>query len=347
MRVFYGKLPLGLIFLMILTFKITACVPLSEKMKQSPNFNNGHFHNFEKTQGKSLWNFIKTRLTTEWADWPDHREFPKQPQPPKSVGGEKLRVTYINHATLLIQAGGLNILTDPHFSERCSPVQFAGPKRVHSPGVPFEELPKIDVVLISHDHYDHLDLPTIEKLVKRNQPQFFVGLGVKSRFNHEANVTELDWWESTEVTQDLKIHFVEVQHFSGRLPWDRNSTLWGGFVIELAGHKIYFGGDSGYGGHYLRTYERFGHMDLSLLPIGAYAPRDFMGPVHVDPEQAVQAHQDLKSKKSIGMHFGTFQLTAEEIDEPLRLLKTETKKAGLAENSFITLKPGQSVELTE
>jgi L-ascorbate metabolism protein UlaG (beta-lactamase superfamily) len=314
---------------------------MSDKMKQSPNFKNGQFHNAKSLPNKSLWTFLKIRLTTEWADWPDHREFPKQPRPPSKVVADELRVTYINHATLLIQGAGFNILTDPHYSERCSPVSFAGPKRVHDPGVTFEDLPKIDVVLISHDHYDHLDLPTIEKLVNRDQPKFVVGLGVKSRFENDATVTELDWWESLELTKDLKVHFVEVQHFSGRTLWDGNSTLWGGFVIELAAFKIYFGGDSGYGKHYQKTYEKFGAMDLSLLPIGAYAPRDFMGPVHIDPQEAVQAHKDLRSTKSIGMHFGTFQLTAEKMEEPVHLLKEEAKKQGLTSDAFMALEPGQ------
>ncbi len=335
----------NLLALISLIFSSPACVPTSQKMKKSPNFKNGQFHNFENIESKSLWKFLKTRATTEWASWPEHREFPKQPKPPQRVEGSEVRVTYINHATLLIQAGGFNILTDPQYSKRCSPVSFAGPKRVHAPGVLFEDLPPIDIVLISHDHYDHLDLPSIEKLQTRDQPKFLVGLGVKSRFKDKAYVTELDWWQNVEISKDLRIHFVEVQHFSGRYPWDRNSTLWGGFVIELIGRKIYFGGDSGYGGHYLRTYEKFGPMDLSLIPIGAYAPREFMGPVHVDPKQAVQAHLDLKSKKSMGMHFGTFQLTAEEIDEPTRLLKQEVKNAGLGEEAFISLIPGQFLDL--
>ena len=151
----------------------------------------------------------------------------------------------------------------------------------------------------------------------------------------------MDWWEEFTISEKFKLHFVEVQHFSGRSLWDRNSTLWGGFVLEVADRKIYFGGDSGYGGHYRKTFERFGAMDLSLLPIGAYSPREFMGPVHLDPRQAVQAHKDLKSKKSIGMHFGTFQLTAESIDEPVNLLRQESRDADLKENEFVALEPGQ------
>ena len=329
------------IFLILTLFSNSACATVTRKMESSMHFKDGKFHNTGEIPAKSFWKFLTMRMSTKWEKWPDKREFSEGKKPLEKVDGSDIRVTFINHATLLIQVGGYNILTDPQYSKRCSPLSFLGPQRVHLPGIPFEKLPKIDVVVVSHDHYDHLDLDTIERLVKRDNPKIFVGLGVKERINTNDNVREMDWWEEFTISEKFKLHFVEVQHFSGRSLWDRNSTLWGGFVLEVADRKIYFGGDSGYGGHYRQTFERFGAMDLSLLPIGAYSPREFMGPVHLDPRQAVQAHKDLKSKKSIGMHFGTFQLTAESIDEPVNLLRKESRDADLKENEFVALEPGQ------
>ena len=242
------------------------------------------------------------------------------------VSGSEIRATFINHSTVLIQTGGYNIITDPIYSERCSPVSFLGPKRVRNPGIRFDDLPKIDVIIISHDHYDHLDLPTVERLVARDHPKIYLGLGVGERLDSMHNVTELDWWQRVEVGKDFYLSFVPVQHFSGRTLWDRNSTLWGGFVLEIGKRKIYFGGDSGYADHYKQTFEKFGAMDLALLPVGGYAPRDFMSFAHLDPRQAVQAHLDLHSRQSIGIHFGTFQLTSESMDEPIQLLDERKRR---------------------
>lgn len=312
-------------------------------MKNS-NFKDGIFHNTHPTKAKSLWEAIKMRVQTEWATWPDWVEIKLGEKPQSKVEGT-VKVTFINHATFLIQGAGYNILTDPVYSKRCSPFSFAGPKRVHAPAIPFEDLPKIDVILISHDHYDHLDLATIESLVARDNPQIYAGLGVSRRFDSKTKVSELDWWQSAAIDEKLKVTFAEVQHFSGRTLFDRNTTLWGGFIIHLEDKKIYFGGDSGYGEHYKKTFDKYGAIDLALLPIGAYAPRAFMGPIHMDPKQAVQAHLDLQAKKSIGMHYGTFQLTAETRDEPESLLVKERQNAGLKDSEFITLELGQFYSL--
>jgi len=293
------------------------------------------------------------RIRTPWADWPEEVINEPAPRPPAYVDDGSIRVTHIIHSTVLIQAGGINILTDPIYSERCSPVSFAGPKRVRKPGIKFEDLPKIDIVLISHDHYDHLDLPTIKKLMDRDQPKFYMGLGVGEHLEslvedqelNQNSVQELDWWERLELDTRLSISFVPVQHFSGRTLTDRNTTLWGGFVVELDGRKIYFGGDTGYADHFKQTRDRFGPMDLSLLPIGAYAPRDFMRYAHLDPKEAVKAHQDLGSKKSIGIHYGSFHLTAEPIDEPPRLLRKELIESKIDPNDFQALGFGQPLIL--
>ena len=310
---------------------------------RSPHFKDGKFSNGIEPD-KSWWDLIVSKVKDDWSAWPDWVESPYGSIPPKKVHGSDIRVTPINHSTVLIQTGGYNILTDPIYSESCSPIPFTL-KRVRNPGIRFEELPKIDVVIISHDHYDHLDLPTINRIVARDHPKIYLGLGVGERLESMTNVKELDWWEGTVVGKNFSLFFVPVQHFSGRTPFDQYSTLWGGFVLEINGRKIYFGGDSGYASHYKDTFDKFGPMDVSLLPIGGYAPRHFMAFPHLDPKQAVQAHQDLRSRKSIGIHFGTFRLTAERIDEPIELLAKETKMAGLKEEDFIAAEFGDPVVL--
>lgn len=316
----------------------------SDERSRSPHFIDGRFTNGIETD-KTWWDFIKMRISTEYAEWPEWIDSPYGPVPTEKVRGNEIRVTHINHSTVLIQTGGFNILTDPIYSDRASPFPFMGPKRVLNPGIRFDDLPKINVVIISHDHYDHLDLPTIERLVARDNPKILLGLGVGERLDSMNNVKELDWWEKVEIAKDFSLTFVPVQHFSGRTPFDRFSTLWGGFVIEIGKRKIYFGGDSGYANHYKKTFEKFGPLDLSLLPIGGYEPQSFMGFAHLNPKEAVQAHLDLRSRKSIGIHYGTFQLTAESIDEPINLLAKERDLAGLKEGAFITLEHGQPVVL--
>lgn len=305
------------------------------KREESAYFKEGRFRNTHDFAGKPWRKVLKMRFNSRWATWPKWVDIKAQEKPVVRVCDSKTRITFINHATLLIQVGGLNMLTDPVYAKRCSPFSFLGPKRVHKPGVAFDDLPPIDVVLISHDHYDHLDVATIDRLVKRDNPLLLMGLGVGARLPHLEDVVELDWWQH-HTFRGLRATFVEVQHFSGRTLNDRNATLWGGFVLQIGNKQIYFAGDSGYGDYLVRTYERFGPMDIAILPIGAYAPRWLMQNVHMNPEEAVQAHLDLHAAKSIGMHFGTFQLTAEPIDEPEERLKAAVKAAGLKEDAFIT-----------
>ncbi len=332
-----------LLFLFCLLSPMNACTStVEDRREKSPNYKDGVFFNVIKGEGQSFWRYFKMRFTTDYAEWPDWVEVPLGAKPNEKVFGDEVRVTFINHATFLIQTGGYNILTDPIYSKRASPLSFYGYKRVHRPAIAFNDLPKIDIVLISHDHYDHLDLDTITKIIKRDNPKIYTGLRVKKHIEVKKNVFELDWWKSAKISDSFKLTFVEVQHFSGRSYFDFNTTLWGGFVLEIGSKKIYFGGDSGYGPHYKKTYEKFGKMDLAFLPIGAYAPRYFMGHAHLDPKQAVQAHIDLKSGKSIGMHYGTFPVSAEPREEPEQLLKQETMQAQLKATDFITLELGES-----
>ncbi len=259
-------------------------------------------------------------------------------------------ITWINHSTFLIQMDGVNILTDPIFSERCSPVQWAGPKRTTPVGLQLNELPPIDFIIISHDHYDHLDTGTVEQLEaqqKDNPPTWFVPLEVKKRLIEwgAKDVVELDWWDSQQHS-GVDIHCVPAQHFSGRSLTDRNSTLWAGWVLIKNDKRFFFAGDTGYSPDFKEIGKRLGPFDVSFIPIGAYNPRWFMRGVHVDPYEAIDIHKDVQSKLSIGMHWGTFSLADEDMDEPPRALKDGLQKAGIPENHFLILKNGQMLNLT-
>jgi len=257
--------------------------------------------------------------------------------------GDSLVVTWIGHATFLVQMGGLNILTDPIFSERCSPVQFAGRRRVTPLPLDPARLPEIDCVVISHNHYDHLDRGSVRLL--GNGPTWFVPLGLKAWFARQGitNVVELDWWDQAELSNGSMVTCVPAQHFSSRSPWDRNKTLWAGWVLAIAGRRVYFAGDTGYGPHFAEIGARTGPLDLALMPIGAYQPEWFMLPVHTNPAQAVQAHLDLRAGRTIGMHWGTFILADEPILEPARLFRESADKTGLTEEEIIILLHGQTV----
>ena len=259
--------------------------------------------------------------------------------------GDSLVVTWLGHATLLVQLGGLNILTDPIFSERASPVQFAGPRRVTPLPLDPDQLPPIDVVVISHDHYDHLDRGTVRRL--GNGPLWLVPLGLKAWFTRQgvSRVKELDWWEGVELPGGGRATAVPAQHFSSRIPWRRDKALWAGWVLAAGQRRVYFAGDTGYGPHFAEIGERAGPLDLALLPIGAYRPEWFMLPVHLNPSQAVQAHLDLRARRTIGMHWGTFILADEPFQEPPRLFREAAQQAGLTAEEIILLQHGQTVVL--
>lgn len=237
------------------------------------------------------------------------------------VDGTKVRVTLIGHATVLIQVGGLNLITDPIWSERASPVSWFGPKRVQPAAIAFDDLPPIDAVLLSHSHYDHLDRPTLKALHKRGAPPIVTGLKVGAVVPGRPRVTELDWWQSHALGAGVTATYVPAQHFSARGPFDRNKTLWGGFVLETPAGTIYFSGDTGAGPHIAAIRRRFGPMRLALLPIGAYLPRWFMAPVHMSPEEAVSASETLEARTALPLHYGVFPLADDAYDEPLRVLK--------------------------
>lgn len=257
-------------------------------------------------------------------------------------------VTWIGHSTLLLQIAGTNILTDPHFTERASPFATLGPRRIVPPAVSLDELPHIDVVLISHDHYDHLDEGSVTALAAQpgGPPRFYVPLGLRRWFAaRDLPVhAEMDWWDRRD-DGPLAIHFVPAQHWSSRTPFDRNQTLWGGFVVERAGFRFIYTGDTGYSPDFRDIGARFGGFDLAAIPIGSYAPRWFMATHHVDPADAVRIHQDLGAKSSLGVHWGTFVLTDEPMDEPPAKLRDAVAAVGLAPDAFSVLRHGGTLRL--
>jgi len=262
----------------------------------------------------------------------------------ETLGVDKVAITFVNHATFLIQAGGIAILTDPVWSDRASPFRRIGPKRVRRPGVAFEDLPTIDVILLSHNHYDHLDIATQTQLRQSFAPTLLAAVGdarVVGPIGFK-DMRELDWWGEIQINDMLKVTFVPAQHFSARGLFDRQKSLWGGYMIESCGRRIYFAGDTGYSTHFSDIKARLGSPDIAMLGIGAYEPRWFMKPIHMNPAEAVCAHRDLDSRHSIGMHFGTFQLTAEAIDQPQADLRRALSESGIPESEFITLHEGET-----
>lgn len=265
---------------------------------------------------------VRWLLTRRPAAWPRFVPTPHGPPPPQRVDQGGLRVTFVNHATVLVQMDGLNFLTDPVWSDRVSPVQFAGPRRSRPPGLRLQDLPPIDAVLISHNHYDHLDIATLRHLERDHQPHVVAPLG-HSRLlarHRIGRVTELDWWHSFELSPTVRVTCVPAQHFSNRGLLDRDRALWGGFVIQGPSGNVFFAGDTGFAPHFAQIRERLGAPRLALLPIGAYRPRHVLGHVHMDPGEAVQAHRVLGAKTSLGIHYGTFGLADDGHDEPLREL---------------------------
>ncbi len=255
-----------------------------------------------------------------------------------------MALTFIGHATYLVQVAGCTIITDPVFSERASPFSFAGPKRARNPGLPIDALPSIDVVLLSHNHYDHMDLASLRALQARFNPVIVTGLrnGTYLASKGIGPVVELDWWEASDV-KSLGITYVPAQHWSSRTMLDRRRMLWGGHVVETPAGRLYFAGDSGYFGGFREIRDRLGAPAVAILPIGAYEPRWFMQSQHMNPDEAVQAHRDLGATLSLAAHWGTFQLTDEGIDEPVAALNRAKQAAGVAPDSFVAPLPGETV----
>ncbi|MDH4232630.1 MAG: MBL fold metallo-hydrolase [Nitrospirota bacterium] len=329
---------------------VSACSSAEHGVGRSHHTGQG-FRNLHTTDDKTFFDFV----TWQWQRLsknipsPEAYHFPIAGTDPGFLRREhhSAAITWIGHATLLLQSNRLNILTDPHFSERASPVQWAGPKRAVPPGIPLDDLPEIDVVLISHNHYDHLDEESVMKLFWRpggDRTVFIVPLKLKEWFTRRGieRVVELDWWDEHR-TGKATVIAVPVQHWSKRGLFDGFETLWAGWVIRVDGRQYLIVCDAGYSLEYSEIRRRLGPSDLAALPIGAYEPRWFMKKYHMTPEEAVQAHIDAGAGTSVGIHWGTFVLTDEPLDEPPVRLGKALKEKEISPDRFLVLQHGETI----
>jgi L-ascorbate metabolism protein UlaG (beta-lactamase superfamily) len=312
---------------------------------RSDHFNGKRFFNPGGSPEKGLLDVLRWRMTSRAVPWREGVAGEPQPAtlPPLPVGAG-ITATWVGHSTFLVRSASANLLTDPFFSERASPVSWAGPRRVVAPGIPFDMLPPVQVVLLSHDHYDHCDLPSLRRLAARDNPIVIAPLGHRGLLSAAGfgRIVELDWWGSHPPLPGLEVTLVPALHWCRRMPYSTNTRLWGGFVARLGGRQVYFVGDSGYAeGLFAEIGERMGAPDLALIPIGAYEPRWFMAQAHMNPAEAVQVHRAVGSRRSIGMHWGTIQLTDESWDAPVRALG-EARGPG---DAFDTLGFGASISV--
>ncbi len=278
--------------------------------------------------------------------WPDSIAVTPS-RPPARVDGAAIRATWVGHATVLIQTQGLNILTDPIWSDIAGPWNRVGPRRARAPGVRFEDLPRINLVLVSHNHYDHMDLATLQRLWQRDRPLIVTGLGNDSILRDAGVAAQArDWGGRVAVRPGVSVIVERVQHWSSRWGEDRNRALWSGFTLTLPGGNIFFAGDTGWGdGSWPRDAARHGPFRLAVLPIGAYHPREVFGRSHIDPAEAVRVLDLLGVPKALGIHWGTFHLTDEGPDVPPAELRAQTKAAGVAADRFVTIQPGQAIAI--
>ncbi len=318
------------------------------KGPKSKHFNGVNFFNSGGVEPGGFSDLLKWQMGGGKAKWP--AEYPSpfdKSKPDERVERDVIKITMIGHASLLIQVAGLNFITDPVFVERASPVQFAGPKRVNPPGIRFEDLPPIDYVLLSHNHYDHLDLETLDRLVKEHNAEIICPLGndaIVAKKNDKAQFITGDWGDVIELKNDTRVHFEPAHHWSARWIKDRRMALWAAFVLEAPQGKIYHVGDTGFhdGINYKALFEKHGEMRVSILPIGAYEPRWFMKGQHQNPDEAVQGHLLCKSQTTIAHHWGTFQLTNEAIEAPLEALAEAKQKHGVIDEAFVVARSGET-----
>jgi len=310
----------------------------------SDHYDGERFFNLHGAVPRPVKDIVEWQRTRKKAVWPI--SIPLQPHapPPDSVPEGRIAVTFVGHSTFLIRTSAGTFLTDPVFTTHAGPFGRTGPRRVRPPAIAIADLPALDLVLLTHNHYDHLQPSSLRRVASRGRPSIVTSLGLGSVTASYGfhNSTELDWWQFRDVPGLGRVTSVPAQHFSARTLWDRNRTLWAGFVVESAGLTIYFAGDTGYSPLFGEIGRRFPRIDLALIPIGAYEPRWFMQPVHVNPEEAVRIHRDIGARRSFGMHFGTFQLTDEGVDEPLAALARARAALGVSAEAFGVLDFGET-----
>jgi L-ascorbate metabolism protein UlaG (beta-lactamase superfamily) len=314
----------------------------------SDHFDGTRFVGPYAVEGNGTLAFWRWQFTKERAKWPERVENKFADKPPRRVD-DGIRVSLVGHASLLIQAGGLSILIDPVWSDRASPVSFAGPTRVRPPGIAFDDLPPIDAVLITHGHYDHLDVATLARLSQRDRPKIVAPLGHDATIRQSddaANVAVLDWHDSAALNDKVKVTLVPTQHWTARGLYDRNKALWGGYIIETPAGRVYHVTDTGCHDTLFReTRDRYGPFALAIIPIGAYEPRWFMRRQHVNPEEAVRVFQDCGAPLALAHHFGTFQLTDEAFDAPVEALRAACAARGVPADKFRALDPGEILDI--
>ncbi|MBC7894474.1 MAG: MBL fold metallo-hydrolase [Cytophagaceae bacterium] len=344
-----------LIALVVLVVAIAASVAVvSHRLSASPfkgppsdHFDGRTFNNLEPFPDKSLVDVLRWKLTSTtspWASWIDEAPGPR---PVARVTDGSIRVTWINHASVLVQLDGINIITDPIYSDRASPFSWIGPRRHRGPGIAFDELPPIDLVVVSHNHYDHMDVPTLQRLQARDGAPVLVGLG-NTAYLAARGVTgtrDMDWWDEIPVGA-VRVTAAPSQHWSARFRGDRRRTLWAAYMIEGPSGRVYFGGDTGYGRHFALTKERLGAPDIALLPIGAFMPVWFMRPAHMSPGEAVQASRDLGAAMTMPMHYGTWQLGDDGDAEPEAELREALASDGAQQQVWRVARHGHVEILT-
>jgi L-ascorbate metabolism protein UlaG (beta-lactamase superfamily) len=310
----------------------------------SDHFDGRRFHNPENVEAKGGLAVFKWMITRKKGPWRRKRRIGSAQRPPANHR-DGIRVTFVNHSTFLIQLEGLNILTDPVWGRRVSPFSWVGPQRMTPPGIRLEELPRIDLVVLSHNHYDHLDIHTMRTIFGAHHPRIIVPLGVRAFLEQQSlrGAEEVDWWDVLTTDRNIQIQAVPAQHFSGRGFLDRDATLWCGYVFKTPKGNIYFAGDTGYNPVTFKEIgTRCGPMKISFIPIGAYQPEWFMSPIHVSPEDAMRIHSDVRSETSIAMHYGTFALADDGQDDPLNDLKVAVNKSGIDEDRFLAFGVGET-----
>lgn len=314
--------------------------------QKSDHFDGSRFFVPHVRTARTFADFLRWRRERRAVPWPASLPLGRHPPPPSAVPPGHVAVTMIGHATFLVRTEHTVWVTDPVFTSHAGPFGRLGPRRVRRPALDSGALPGLDFVLVSHNHYDHLQPASLRAVTRRGTPHLIVPLRVGEFMTRRGfqHVHELDWWQSISVGS-ATITCVPAQHFSARTPWDRNATLWCGYLVRDGPTTVYFTGDSGYGPHFADIGARVGPVDVALLPIGAYEPRWFMQPMHMNPEEAVRAFHDVHARTGIAMHYGVFHLTDEGIDDPTRALEAARAAAGVRPDDFRVLDFGETAVL--